>query len=349
MLRIGIAYSLAPTGSIAGVPDDAFEEFDRPETIDALAEALRGLGYDPRPLGDGRALVESILADPPDLVFNIAEGQGTGRNRESRVPAFVELVGVPYTGSDPLTLAATLDKQVAKRLVRHEVATPQDLALAPELIVRNNSELRSRIGDVFHHYEDRFLTRVILKPALEGSSKGIRGRCVAATLDEAIDHFRELAKSYRQNILVEEYIEGDELTVGLLGEGGRARVLGSMRIIPKVDEPSFVYSLEVKRDWENRVDYESPARLDPATLRRLESSALAAYRSLGCRDVARIDFRVRPDGEPVFLEANPLPGLSPRTSDLVILAKGHGVSYEQLIGEIVDAALERAGLAGGGR
>ena len=96
------------------MPDDAFEEFDKPETIEALVDVFRGLGHDPYPLGDGRALIERVLAERPDFVFNIAEGEGTGRNREARVPAFLEMLGIPYSGSDPLTLAATLDKDVAQ-------------------------------------------------------------------------------------------------------------------------------------------------------------------------------------------------------------------------------------------
>ena len=224
----------------------------------------------------------------------------------------------------------------------------------PDLVVE--ADLRALVGVAFHrrdvpmahgHHDDELPAPVILKPNLEGSSKGVRGRCVAGTITEAIAHFRELARAYHQPILVEEYVQGDEVTVGVLGNGENARVLGALRIAPKVPDPAFVYSLEVKRDWRNRVDYESPARLDPDVSRRLEASSLSAYHLLGCRDVARIDFRIRPDGEPIFLEANPLPGLSPETSDLLILARGHGISHEDLIGRILDEGLRRSGLSGG--
>src|SRR6266545_7376135 len=135
-MRIGITYDLKDQGpAVPGRPDDFQEEFDSPATIEALAAVLRGLGHEVEKLGDGRGLLERLLADPPDLVFNLAEGQGVGRSREARVPAVLEMLGIPYTGSDPLTLAATLDKDCARRLIqsaglplpRGFVAQPGDL------------------------------------------------------------------------------------------------------------------------------------------------------------------------------------------------------------------------------
>src|SRR6266511_5783979 len=132
-MRIGITYDLKDDGPAApGRPDDFQEEFDSPATIEALAAVLRGLGHEVEKLGDGRRLLERLLADPPDLVFNLAEGQGVGRSREARVPAVLEMLGIPYTGSDPLTLAVTLDKDCAKRLVRSAgVAIPQSHVIHP--------------------------------------------------------------------------------------------------------------------------------------------------------------------------------------------------------------------------
>src|SRR5947209_12155869 len=117
-MHIGIAFDLkADRPAAPGLPDDWQEEFDSPDTVAAIAAALRRRGHRVSELGDGRGLVEGLLADPPELVFNIAEGEGVGRSREARVPAVCELLGVPYTGSDPLTVAAALDKDVARRLV----------------------------------------------------------------------------------------------------------------------------------------------------------------------------------------------------------------------------------------
>ncbi len=186
---------------------------------------------------------------------------------------------------------------------------------------------------------------MIVKPSFEGSSKGIRGRCLAETSADAADIVADLAENYHQPILVEQFIEGDEVTVGLIGNGDAVEIIGAMRIVPRTATRQFVYSLEVKRDWQRQVEYETPARLADTTRDLLFSSAKAAWQALGCRDLARIDFRISPDGIPYFIEANPLPGLSPTTSDLVILARGHGLSYDDLIRRILRTSLQRVGLA----
>ena len=151
---------------------------------------------------------------------------------------------------------------------------------------------------------------MILKPAWEGSSKGIRRHCLVDSIPEALDVLDGLAREYGQPILVEQFIDGEEITVGLCGNGRDVRMIGAMQIVPKASTSRFVYSLEVKRDWESRVSYVSPAKVAPGTLGRLEQDARRAFDALGCRDIARIDFRVK-DGVPYFIEANPLPGLAP--------------------------------------
>jgi D-alanine-D-alanine ligase len=329
-MRIGITYDLkadAPAG--AGVPDDFQEEFDSPATIGAIAAALRGLGHEVVELGDGRELLERLLADPPDFVFNIAEGQGVGRSREARVPAVLEMLGIPYTGSDPLTLAVTLDKDCAKRLAQSAgVAVPRGRVVHPE------EGVEAAVGDLDLPFP------VIVKPAWEGSSKGIRGKCLVDRPVDLAEVIASLRRDHRQPVLVEEFIAGDELTVGVLGNAP-PQILGIMRVLPRRPSERFIYSLEVKRDWERQVSYEVPARLSAAATAAVHRSALAAYRVLGCRDVSRVDFRLR--GEvPYFLEVNPLPGLNPESGDLCILARQAGWGYGQLIEGIVKAALARA-------
>jgi D-alanine-D-alanine ligase len=321
-MRIGLTYDLKtdpPSG--AGLPDDAQEEFDSPATIEAIAAALRGLGHEVALLGDGPALLRRLLDDPPEFVFNFAEGLGVGRSREARVPAVLEMLGIPYSGSDPLTMAVTLDKDCARRLVRSAgVPVPRGGLWQP------GEELAE------------LPYPVIVKPAWEGSSKGIRGRCVvdhAADLPGALE---ELFREQQQPLLAEEFIAGDELTVGLVGHP--LAVVGVMRVLPQQPTERFVYSLEVKRDWRRRVRYECPARLPPAVLGLVADAALRTCRVLGCRDVARVDFRLR-DGVPYFLEVNPLPGLNPESSDLVLLARGQGWSYGRLVAAVLQAALDR--------
>jgi D-alanine-D-alanine ligase len=338
-LRIGLAFDLVPVVlESSDGPDDRYEEYDKPETVEALADVLRGEGHEVVMLGDGRELLAKLLDDPPDLVWNLAEGEGVGRCREARVPALLEMLGIPCTGSDALTLAASLDKDVAKRLVRAVgVAVPEGLAIAPDAP-------REAVEALLAGFAARVPLPWILKPAFEGSSKGIRSRCLVDSAAEAGDVLRSLRADYEQTILVEEFIAGEEVTVGLIGEGAGAEVIGTMRVVPRRDGSRFVYSIEMKRKWSENLDYEVPARLPAPISLRLERAALDAHAALGCRDVARIDFRIR-DGIPCFLEANPLPGLAPGWSDLVILARGMGLDHAALIRRILDAALTRIGRA----
>src|SRR5262249_42479942 len=165
-MKIGITYDLKtdpPDDRRADLPDDLQEEYDSPDTIEGIAAVLRGLGHEAVKLGDGRELLQRLLADPPDFVFNIAEGQGVSRCREARGPAVLEMLGIPYSGSDPLTLAATLDKDCARRLVASAgVPVPRGLVLAPEDAVEAPG----------------LPWPLLVKPAWEGSSKGIRGQCL---------------------------------------------------------------------------------------------------------------------------------------------------------------------------
>jgi D-alanine-D-alanine ligase len=326
-MKIGITYDLKPDDELPdGAPDDLHEEFDSPDTIEAIASVLRARGHEVSLLGDGREFLHKVLADPPDLVFNIAEGLGVGRSREARVPAVLEMLGIPHTGSDPLVLAATLDKDCARRIVASAgVAVPRGFTLgADEPASANGLPLPA-----------------LVKPAWEGSSKGIRNRCLVRSSADLTAVVSELRRDHRQPLLVEEFIAGEELTVGLVGNGP-PEIVGVMRVVPLRPTAEFIYSLEVKRDYSRQVRYECPPALPPEAVAAVERSALAAWQVLGCRDVARIDFRLR-DGVPYFLEVNPLPGLNPVTGDLVVMAGLRGWSYERLVGRILDAALARLG------
>ncbi len=335
-MRIGITCNIqGESPAAARGPDDAEEEFDKPETVESVAATLRGLGHEVAVLGDGRELLRRLLDRPPEFVFNFAEGTGVSRSREARVPAVLEMLGIPYSGSDPLALAVTLDKDCCKRVVQSAgVKTPRWRTVGSGQWAVGSEELEEAGLDF----------PLIVKPAYEGSSKGIRSKCLAESGAELGAVLGELLETYRQPVLVEEFIAGDEVTVGVVGNDP-PRVLGAMKILPAdaAERHRFVYSLEVKRDWQRRVRYESPAKIEPDVLARVERAALAAYRVLGCSDVSRLDFRIR-DGEPYLLEVNPLPGLSPETGDLVLLAAGYGVSHRALVEMIFDAACRRHGL-----
>jgi D-alanine-D-alanine ligase len=331
-MNIGITYTMRqessslPSGEFSR--DDHEEEFDSPETIEAIADVIRGLGHEVELLGDGEALLRRLLEGPaPDLVFNLAEGRGSGRCREARVPAVLEMLDIPYTGSDALTLSATLDKECAKRLAAHAgVATPAWVVFEGDLRSQRDSVARLKFP-------------VFVKPAYEGSSKGILDSSLIRNAGQLLDALPRLYAAYCQPILIEEFIDGDELTIGLVGNP--PQVLGIMRVLPqRAQGGPFVYSLEVKRDWENRVRYECPAQLAPEDTAAVEAAAIKCWRALGCRDVSRFDFRLRA-GVPFFLEVNPLPGLSPMTGDLAILANLAGIDYPELIERIIAAATVR--------
>jgi len=335
-MKIGITFDLKGAPIPEGAPDDLFEEFDDPATVAAIAEVFRNLGHQPLELGNGPAMVRRLLDDPPDFVFNFAEGHGISRSREARVPAVCETLGIPYTGSDPATLSVCLDKDWARRLVEAAgVHTP------PAMTVFVGRDLPSDFGSwLLNAFRDSGLEcPVIAKPAFEGSSKGVRQKSLIQNPSDLVSVVAELVRMYRQPILIEEFIDGEEVTVGVLGNDP-PEVLGIMRIVPNDSQKPFVYSLEVKRDWKNRVQYEAPARFSTEIEAAIAEAALNAFDALGCRDVARIDFRLR-EATPYFIEANPLPGLNPDTSDLVILARGVGMSYSQLIERIFQSAWSR--------
>ncbi len=185
----------------------------------------------------------------------------------------------------------------------------------------------------------------IVKPNAEGSSKGISNIAVVedhATLRELLNKNLTL---YRQEMLIEQYIPGREFTVGILGNGQDTRVFEPMEIIYlNQDIPYQIYSFEVKQNYKQLIRYDCPANA-PAQLRReMTDTALKIYKLLGCRDFARIDFRLSPAGELYFIEINPLPGLAPGYSDYPMIAAFQGVSYEALVQGVLLSALRRIGL-----
>ena len=327
-MRIGLSYDLKETIAPQQAScDDAFEEYDSSETVELIAAALEAEGHTVTMLGGGREFLGKILRDKVDFVFNIAEGRGTHRSREAQVPSILEMLDIPYSGSDPQCLAICLDKPLTKKLVASEgVSTPN------WRVINDRQELRQIDSCDFPF-------PAIIKPAYEGSSKGISLTSVVEDAKQAIEVIENLLEKYQQPAMMEEVILGDEVTVGIVGNSP-PRVLDMMRIIPKRKDGYFLYTLEVKRNYLELVDYECPAGLEEKVLHRLQTSSLKAFNALGCRDFARLDFRISTAGVPYFLEINPLPGLGTH-SDLVIMAKMMGWSHRQLISNVLNAAIER--------
>jgi D-alanine-D-alanine ligase len=304
------------------------EEFDAEETIEAIRNVLQSDGHEVVKLGGDTGLIDRLRQQSIDVVFNIAEGI-QGRNREAHIPALLEFLSIPYTGSDPLTLSLTLDKSMAKRVVMSEgLPTPRFRK------VRTLEDLR----DLDLPYP------LFVKLCDEGSSKGVRLDSKISNPRSLEEKTRWLFENYGPPILVEEFICGPEFTVGILGNED-ASVLGVMQIeIKGMPVEEAVYSLEIKRDWEKKVIYHCPPPIGQPLLNRIQEVALQCYRVLDCHDVSRVDIRVGEDGTPYFLEINPLPGLSPVYGDLPIMAKGMGWSYDRLVRTIFHHALKRNGL-----
>lgn len=325
-LRVGITYNLKKDFTQQGnLPVDFLEEFDAEETIDAIRDVLEGEGYEVIKLGGDIGLLDRLRQASVDVVFNIAEGH-EGRNREAHIPALLEFLSIPYTGSDPLTLSLTLDKAMAKRVVMSQgIPTPP---------FKKVTRIEDLDGLDLHY-------PLFVKLCYEGSSKGVRLDSKILDLPSLIKKTRWLLDHYGSPILVEEFISGPEFTVGILGNEDPF-VLGVMQIEIKGQPPEdSIYSLEIKREWEEKVKYHCPPPIDPILLKKVEEVALHAYRVLECRDVSRVDLRVGENGTPYFLEVNPLPGLSPVYGDLVILARSMGWDYPRLVKTIFDYALKR--------
>ncbi|MCK6522061.1 D-alanine--D-alanine ligase [Myxococcota bacterium] len=324
-MKLAVLYN-PPGALLPGEPIDKYAEHDGEETIRGLCGALERLGHTPTPVIADRRLPWRLDEGGFDAAFNIAEGEGR-RSREAIPAAVCELLGVPYTHSDPLTLAVCLDKDVARRLVSSEVR------VARGGVVSSRAELVA-LGLRFP---------VIVKPNDEGSSKGIRGGPLAADEDAAWSKVRWLTETYGCPVLVEELVTGAEVTVGLRGNGDDVELLGITELGPVRPGPEpFVYTHELKTDpnYAEHMYIRPTPQLPADQLQAIEGAARAAFRLLGCRDVARVDLRLNDAGEPVFLECNPIPGLKPGWSDLVLMTRDR-MSYDELIGGVLVAAQRR--------
>jgi D-alanine-D-alanine ligase len=323
-LRVGFTYNIKRVDSKAG--DDAEAEYDAPETIESIRDALESYGHVVIPLEATAELPRQLMESPVDIIFNIAEGV-SGRNREAVVPALCELMGTPYTGSDAATLSIALDKALSKRVLReHGILTPEFQVMETG---------RERLSP-------KLKFPLIVKPNQEGSSKGVSAQVSVVDNEEGLRNVvRDLLEKYRQPALVEDYIAGREFTVGLLGDK-RPRALPPMEILFRDKQNQRpVYDYQIKQEWEKHVSYECPAKLTPGELKSIEKVARETFAALDCRDVARVDLRMNAKGDIYVLEVNPLPGLTPGYSDLCLIASAANIDYRSLIGEILAGGLKR--------
>ncbi len=361
-MRIAVLANLkknAPTWE--GMSPDQWDDLDSPKTVNALVAALQSGGHEAAffeaIIEPPYNLVERLRAYQPDLCFNIAESH-FGDGREAQIPAVLEMLRLPYTGSQVLTLALALDKPMTKRvLYYHGLPTP-------EFQVFENADEQLDPDLLDEHGELCF--PLFVKPSREGTSMGISADSVVRTVAQLRVQVADQLRRYNQPILVEHYIEGRELTVGMLGnlKSPAARRLNERtapNILPEgltflapleVNFAGYdgteggVYTNRLKTELVDDFHYFCPAPLDPALDAELKRLAAAVFRVTDCKDVARVDFRLDAanDDKPYILEVNPLPGLNPGYSDLCIQAHGADWTYERLINTIVESAAERQGI-----
>ncbi len=326
-LSIALCYDSKEEYLAAGHSSLDVMEFDDEGVIAGLEQTLVRLDHRVDRVGRGQSLARRLAAGERwDLVFNIAEGL-SGRAREAQVPALCELFGQPYTFSDPVTCGVTLDKGWAKRIVR-DAGLP-----TPEFAVVHSISDAERIG---------ISPPVFVKPLAEGSSKGVTRHSIIEDRGLVAARCGAMLVDFPDGLLVESYLPGRELTVGIVGNGPTARAIAVMEVLWTDRSEAAAYTALNKDEYQERVEY----RLvdDGALATEAISIALAVVACLECRDVARVDLRADASGRLGFLEVNPLPGLHPVRSDLPIMARLAGIGYEDLLAAIVDAAATRCGL-----
>ena len=337
------ALSNSATAAATAAPprtDDAFAEWDAPETIAAVEQALGALGDVVR-LEATAEFPERLREERPDIVFNMAEGL-IGPNREAHVPAICEFYGIPYSGSDPFTLSLCLHKGRTKQMLEFYGIPTARFALVDSL---GEARAVKRAGLLRYP--------LFAKPVQEGSSKGITERNYIRDRGELLPCVAELLETYEQPVLLEEFLPGLEFTCGVIGNGRDARVLPIVGIrfdaLPAGALP--IYGYEAKWVWDTPDRplqmFDCPARIDDALRARIEQVTLRAYQALGCRDWSRIDVRLDAAGVPNIVEVNPLPGILPNPEDNSCLPKAAaaaGMAYDELIQSSLIAAAKRQGV-----
>jgi D-alanine-D-alanine ligase len=379
--KIALLYSLQANAPQEATDDDTpwdrWNELDSEKSVAGYERALRQAGHEVIPLEGDHTLIDNLLKYQPDICFNTCEGH-YGRSREAQIPALLDMMRIPYTGSGVMTLALALDKAMTKRVLQfYSIPTP-----AFQVFVTGDEPTDPRLN-----------FPLFAKPSLEGSGIGITAKSICQTPRALREHVRYLLNAYKQPVLVEEYIQGREVTTGILGnlmprgawikekkrlEAARAlapqladaalpapaasgngkkppvreyyysgvRVLPPMEIdFSSLPDAAPLYNSEIKANnpWGPR--YLCPAPLTAKLTSQIGRLTVATFRALECYDFARVDFRIRAtDNLPMVIEINPLAGLTEALSDIVLEANAAGIGYNELIQTILDAALRRYGM-----
>lgn len=321
-MNIGITFDLRADYLRQGFSKEETAEFDVPETIDGIVAALQVLGHSTIRIGGIRELVDRLArGERWDLVFNYAEGM-VGPGREAQVPALLDAFQIPYTFSDVTVMALALDKGLTKHVVRDlGIRTP------PFAVLRDESDL-SAVSLPFP---------LFAKPVGGGSSVGVSAASYVTSAVELQRVFTDLSERFRQPVIVESFMPGRDLTVGVIGTGADAHAIGVLEVLFSHHAEPHAYSYKNKQDWVGKVRYRVA---DDEAAVEASDMAIRIWRALGARDAGRLDFRCDSDGRPSFLEFNPLAGLH-EVSDLIVLADGVGLSREYVIEQVVASAVAR--------
>lgn len=342
--RVAVVANLKHNVAVdADAPPDALAEYDSEETVEGIAEALRAAGHEVIFLEADVSFLDRIRQAGVDICFNIAEGL-RGDSREAHIPALLEMLGIPYTGSKVLAQAISLDKAATKRIWRDH-----GLPTAPfQVFVRGDEPLAADLA-----------FPLFVKPLREGSGKGIVPNSVVHDEAALREQVRWVLRNYRQPALVETFLPGREFTVGLIGN---TLAPGELPLSPLYDERGFhvfpilevdlspiaeaggVYDSHVKSDLPLAANYLCPAPLSEEMTEEIKRLAVAAFTAIGALDFSRVDLRLGADGRPYLMEINTLPGLNPTYSDLVLAARADGMLYVELVQEILNQAANRYGL-----
>ena len=332
-----------------GMAEDQWDDLDSEKTVNSLVNAIRAGGNTCEFFEGNITLIDSLPEYKPDICFNICEGH-FGDAREAQIPAILEMLRIPYTGSKVMTLALALDKPMTKRVLSyHELPTP-----AFQTFERVDEPLNNDM-----------LFPLFVKPSREGTGMGVSGKSIVNDETELREQVAYIHERYKQPALVERFISGREVTVGVVGnligpvarrlpaDESAPRIESGLRFFPPMEvnlqpfeDSDIVYSNRLKVDLADQLDYICPAPLDDDMADELNWLTAAVFRVTGALDVSRVDFRLDAEDnwKPNILEINPLPGLSPGISDLVIEAAAEGVDHTYLVNMILDTALKRYGL-----
>lgn len=326
MIKVGLTFDLKEDYLQLGYTNDEVAELDAPETIDALERAISSSGFEVIRIGNIFSLVDFLnTGNRCDLVFNICEGM-FGIAREAQVPCLLDAYRIPYVFSEPDVLNLTLDKGLTKLVLKQAGIPTAEFGVVSQL-----AELQY-INIPFP---------LFVKPVAEGTSKGIDGFSLVDNQEQLEKSVNYLLKTYHQPVLVESFLPGREFTVGIVGSDNDAKAIGTLEIILNEEAPHSIYSYSVKKDWERYVSYSIAS--DAVALKCAEI-AVDVWKIIKGKDAGRIDFRLDINGNPNFIEVNPLAGLNPTYSDLPILARLSGITYENLISAIMNSAMKRSGI-----